>query len=32
MATGLHEFLDQIQRHLIVFTDELGDGLFGHRY
>jgi uncharacterized alpha-E superfamily protein len=32
MATGLHEFLDQIQRHLIALTDDLGDGLFGHRY
>ena len=32
MATGLHEFLDQIQGHLIALTDDLGDGLFGHRF
>jgi uncharacterized alpha-E superfamily protein len=32
MATGLHEFLDQIQGHLIALTDALGAGLFGHGY
>jgi uncharacterized alpha-E superfamily protein len=32
MGAGLHEFLDQIQGHLIALTDELGAGLFGHRY
>ncbi len=32
MAAGLHDFLDQIQRHLIALTDELAAGLFGHRY
>jgi uncharacterized alpha-E superfamily protein len=26
MATGLHEFLDRIQRHLIALTDELDAG------
>ena len=30
MATGLHEFLDQIQRHLTDLTDELAPSFFGH--
>jgi uncharacterized alpha-E superfamily protein len=32
IVTGLHEFLDDIQQHIISLTDELGDALFGHRY
>ena len=32
LASGLHEFLDQIQRRLITLTDELGDAWFGQRY
>jgi uncharacterized alpha-E superfamily protein len=32
LASGLHDFLDQIQQHLIALTDALGDALFGHRY
>jgi uncharacterized alpha-E superfamily protein len=32
IVTGLHEFLDDIQQHIIALTDELGDALFGHRY
>jgi uncharacterized alpha-E superfamily protein len=29
---GLHEFLDQLQRHLITLTDELGGAIFGHHH
>jgi uncharacterized alpha-E superfamily protein len=32
LASGLHEFLDQIQRHLITLTDELSAAWFGQRY
>jgi uncharacterized alpha-E superfamily protein len=32
LAAGLHEFLDQIQRHLITLTDELAGAVFGHRH
>jgi uncharacterized alpha-E superfamily protein len=32
IVTGLHEFLDDIQQHIISMTDEMGDALFGHRY
>jgi len=29
---GLHEFLDQLQRHLIALNDELAGAIFGHRH
>lgn len=29
---GLHEFLDQLQRHLTALTDELGGAIFGHHH
>ncbi|MEM7505021.1 MAG: alpha-E domain-containing protein, partial [Pseudomonadota bacterium] len=29
---GLHEFLDDVQQHIIALTDQMGDALFGHRY
>jgi hypothetical protein len=32
LEAGLHEFLDQLQRHLIALTDELGGAVFGHRH
>ena len=32
LDSGLHEFLDQVQLHLLTFTDQLGNALFGHRY
>ncbi len=32
LTAGLHEFLDQIQRHLITLTDELALAVFGHRH
>jgi uncharacterized alpha-E superfamily protein len=32
IVTGLHEFLDHLQQHIISLNDELGDTLFGHRY
>ncbi len=32
IVTGLHEFLDGVQQHIISLTDELGDALFAHRY
>jgi uncharacterized alpha-E superfamily protein len=32
LESGLHEFLDQLQRHLIALTDELGSTFFGHRH
>jgi uncharacterized alpha-E superfamily protein len=32
IVTGLHEFLDHLQQHIISLNDELGDSLFGHRY
>jgi uncharacterized alpha-E superfamily protein len=32
LSAGLHEFLDQIQRHLITLTDELAGAVFGHRH
>lgn len=32
IVTGLHEFLDRLQQHIISLNDELGDTLFGHRY
>jgi uncharacterized alpha-E superfamily protein len=32
LASDLHDFLDQVQQHLIALTDALGDALFGHRY
>ena len=32
LASGLHEFLDQIQADLITLTDQLGNALFGHSH
>ena len=32
LASGLHEFLDQLQIDLSRLTDQLGNALFGHRY
>jgi len=32
LASGLHEFLDQLQADLSTLTDQLGNALFGHRY
>jgi uncharacterized alpha-E superfamily protein len=32
LRSGLHDFLDQIQRQLIDFTDALGSTFFGHRH
>jgi hypothetical protein len=32
LDAGLHESLDQLQRHLIVLTDELGGANFGQRH
>lgn len=29
---GLHEYLDQLQRHLTALTDELGGAIFGHHH
>jgi uncharacterized alpha-E superfamily protein len=30
IAGGLHEFLDELQRHLHALTDEIGRDLLGH--
>ena len=30
LETGLHEFIDFIQRYLIAITDRLGAAFFGH--
>lgn len=32
LSAGLHDFLDQIQRHLIDLTDSLASTYFGHRH
>jgi uncharacterized alpha-E superfamily protein len=31
VASGLHDFLDQLQRQLIRLSDDLGSTFFGHR-